>query len=87
MVASTEPCVMCLGAVPWYGVRSLLCGARGEDAEEIGFDEGTKPDRWVRSLEKRGIFVTREVLRREAALVLREYAKRGGEIYNSRQGG
>ncbi|CAA9463261.1 MAG: hypothetical protein AVDCRST_MAG14-2813 [uncultured Rubrobacteraceae bacterium] len=76
---------MCLGAVPWSGVRSLLCGARGEDAEEIGFDEGTKPDRWVRSLEKRGIVVTRDVLRREAASVLREYARRGGEIYNPRQ--
>ena len=85
LVASTEPCVMCLGAVPWYSVRSLLCGAGGEDAEEIGFDERTKPDRWVRSLEKRGIVVTRDVLRGEAASVLREYAKHGGEIYNSRQ--
>ena len=64
LVASTEPCVMCLGAVPWYGVRSLLCGACGEDAEEIGFDERTKPDQWVRSLEKRGIVVTRRATQR-----------------------
>ncbi len=64
---------MCLGAVPCSGVQSLLCGARGKDAEELGFDEGTKPDQWVRSLEKRGIAVTRDVLRGEAASVLREY--------------
>ena len=40
MVASTQPCAMCLGATPWSGIRRLVCGARDEDAEEIGFDEG-----------------------------------------------
>ncbi len=85
LVASTEPCAMCLGATPWSGVRGLVTGARGEDAEEIGFDEGAKPPDWVRSLEERGISVTRDVLREEAASVLREYAASEGEIYNSRE--
>jgi tRNA(Arg) A34 adenosine deaminase TadA len=40
LVASTQPCAMCLGATPWSGVRRLVCGARDEDAEEAGFDEG-----------------------------------------------
>ena len=84
LVASTEPCAMCLGATPWSGVRGLVTGARGEDAEAIGFDEGAKPPDWVRSLEKRGITVTRDVLRDEAAAVLREYAASDGEIYNPR---
>jgi tRNA(Arg) A34 adenosine deaminase TadA len=87
LVASTEPCSMCFGAIPWSGVRHLVCGARGEDAEAVGFDEGTKPAEWVRSLEERGITVERDVLRDEAASVLREYAERGGEIYNARQDG
>jgi len=86
LVASTQPCAMCLGATPWSGVRHLVCGASAEDAEEIGFDEGMKPSHWVRSLEERGITVEQDVLRDEAASVLREYAERGGEIYNSRQG-
>jgi len=30
LVSSTEPCAMCLGAVPWSGVRRLICGARGQ---------------------------------------------------------
>ena len=55
LVASTEPCAMCLGAIPWSGVRYLVCGARSEDAQRIGFDEGPKPVEWVRSLEKRGM--------------------------------
>ena len=87
LVASTEPCAMCLGATPWSGVRHLVCAARDEEARAAGFDEGAKPALWVGALEVRGITVERDVLREEAAGVLREYAERGGEIYNSRQGG
>jgi tRNA(Arg) A34 adenosine deaminase TadA len=77
LVASTEPCSMCFGALPWSGIRHLVCGARSEDAEAAGFDEGPKPAEWVRTLEERGITVERDVLRDEAAAVLREHAEEG----------
>lgn len=83
LVASTEPCAMCFGAVPWSGVRRLVCGARDEDARAIGFDEGPKLADWARALEVRGISVFRDVLRDEAAAALREYAEMGGVIYNA----
>jgi tRNA(Arg) A34 adenosine deaminase TadA len=86
LYASTEPCAMCFGATPWSGVRSLLCGARDEDARAVGFDEGAKLPDWVTALEERGISVKRDVLREDAARVLRDYAESGGEIYNTRQG-
>jgi tRNA(Arg) A34 adenosine deaminase TadA len=86
LVTSTEPCAMCLGAVPWSGVRSLVCGARDEDARAIGFDEGPKIPTWVEELEKRGILVTRDICRDEAVAVLRQYHTTGGMIYNSRLG-
>ena len=86
LVTSVEPCAMCLGAIPWSGVRSVVCGARGVDANEVDFDEGSKPADWVGTLEKRGIKVTREVLRQEARAVLRQYQEMGGEIYNARKG-
>lgn len=86
LVTSTEPCAMCLGAVPWSGVRKLICGARGEDAVRIGFDEGAKPADWVGSLESRGIVVMRDILREEAGEVLMKYYESGGVIYNGRQG-
>ncbi|MGH3088475.1 MAG: nucleoside deaminase [Rubrobacteraceae bacterium] len=86
LVASTEPCAMCFGATPWSGVRKLVCGARDEDARSIGFDEGPKLPDWKAALEERGIEVSRDVLREDAASVLRHYAESGGEIYNSRQG-
>lgn len=87
LVATTEPCAMCLGAVPWSGVRQLVCGARDEDARAIGFDEGPKLADWVAALNSRGITVQRDVLREEAAAVLREYVAAGGVIYNAGQSG
>jgi tRNA(Arg) A34 adenosine deaminase TadA len=83
LATSTEPCAMCLGAIPWSGVRRVLCGARGEDACEIGFDEGAKPADWAGELNKRGIEVTRNVLREQARAVLKRYAQTGGTIYNA----
>jgi tRNA(Arg) A34 adenosine deaminase TadA len=82
LVTSTEPCAMCLGAVTWSGVRRLVCGARGSDAEETGFDEGEKPPAWPEALERRGISVLRDIYREQAAAVLRDYRAAGGIIYN-----
>ncbi len=85
LVASCEPCAMCLGAICWSGVRQLLCGARGSDAEAIGFDEGPKPPDWLSALTKRGITVTTDIARPQATQVLHHYVKQGGPIYNGRQ--
>jgi tRNA(Arg) A34 adenosine deaminase TadA len=83
LVSTTQPCAMCYGAIPWSGVSRLVCGARDEDARSIGFDEGPKLKDWVGELEKRGIVVQRDILRDEAAAVLRQYADDGGTIYNA----
>jgi tRNA(Arg) A34 adenosine deaminase TadA len=82
MVTSTEPCAMCLGAMPWAGISRLVCGARHEDAAEVGFDEGDKPANWREGLIRRGIDVVEEVRRAAATEVLISYAASGGIIYN-----
>ncbi|MHC4216747.1 MAG: nucleoside deaminase [Planctomycetota bacterium] len=81
LLSSTEPCSMCLGAIPWSGIRRVVCGARGDDAEHIGFDEGQKPLEGILSLEKQGIAVVRDVLRDDAITVLKQYQQSGGQIY------
>ena len=86
LVTSAEPCAMCFGAVPWSGVRRLVCGARAADVQAIGFDEGPKMADWVAELERRGIAVLRDVCRAEARQVLTMYKARGGLIYNGRGG-
>lgn len=81
LVTSCAPCAMCLGAIPWSGVCSVVCGARDEHARAIGFDEGTKPADWAGELQKRGIAVTQDILMDNATAVLNRYAAAGGVIY------
>ena len=81
LVTSCEPCAMCLGAIPWSGIKAVVCGARGEDAESIGFDEGVKPKDWVAALQNRGIAVIQDILRPQARVVLLEYRQSGGVIF------
>lgn len=82
LVTSVEPCAMCLGAIPWSGIKSVVCGACTEDAEAVGFDEGSKPARWMKTLTKRGIDVTTEILRDKARRVLETYKNQGQVIYH-----
>jgi tRNA(Arg) A34 adenosine deaminase TadA len=81
LVSSCQPCAMCLGTIGWSGMNSLVCGARGEDAEAVGFDEGAKPADWVKQLQNRGIEVTLDILRAEAKAVLDAYKSANGIIY------
>lgn len=83
LVSTSEPCAMCLGAIPWAAPARLLCGARDTDVRAIGFDEGAKLPDWQDTLEQRGIEVVRDVLRDEAVAVLRLYQQQGGLIYNA----
>ncbi len=82
IVASCDPCAMCLGAILWSGVSRVVCGADREDARGLGFDEGPVFPASYRYLEERGIEVLRGVHRDEARTVLGLYRDRGGTIYN-----
>ena len=81
LVSSCEPCVMCLGATMWSGVRRLVCGATRADAEALGFDEGPVTEESYRHLQRRGVEVVRGVLRDEARAVLQRYQDLGRPIY------
>ena len=85
LITSTEPCTMCLGGVLWSGVNKVVSAARDEDARAIGFDEGPKPDDWIKSLYDRGIEVLDDVERESARSVLQMYKEGEGHIYNSRK--
>ena len=87
LVASSQPCLMCLGAILWSGVTNLIYGAEAGDITAIlGFDEGPLPGSWPRELLKRGIKVESGRLRAEAVAVLELYKSRRGTVYNSRGG-
>lgn len=81
LFTSCEPCAMCIGAVLWSGVGRLVCAAAKDDATKIGFDEGPVFEESYTHLEKSGIIVNRNVMREEAASVLKKYGEIG-VIYN-----
>ncbi len=82
LVASCNPCAMCLGAALWSGVRRIVTGATREDATAFGFDEGPVFPASYQYLERRGVAFVRGVLREEAREVLRLYRDGGGIVYN-----
>lgn len=82
LATSCEPCAMCLGAIPWSGVRRVVCAASKRDAEDTGFDEGERDPDWIGMLARRGIETRTGLRRGEAAAVLRDYRVRGAPIYN-----
>ena len=84
LVTTTEPCAMCLGAIPWSGINSVVVGARDGDARDVGFDEGDKPENWQQNLESRAIKVTRDILRVESREIMQRYVDEGGIIYNGK---
>lgn len=82
MATSAQPCAMCYGACAWAGINRLIIGARRMDVESLTeFDEGPMPNDWIAKLLKRGIRVTRDVLRDEACEVLSLYKNKKGTHY------
>lgn len=84
LVTSSAPCVQCLGALYWSGLRRLVCGAPVADAQAVGFDEGPRAVDWKEQLALRGILVTEDVLAAEAGAVLARYKAEGRTVYNAR---
>jgi tRNA(Arg) A34 adenosine deaminase TadA len=82
LATSSQPCCQCYGATVWAGIDHLIIGARAEDVMGLTeFDEGPLPADWVGELERRGIAVTRDVLRDDARAVLAAYGAAGGARY------
>ena len=82
LVASAQPCAMCMGATVWSGVKELVFGSLRSDIQKINnFDEGPIPEKWKEELEKRGISVVEGLLRDEAVEIHKLYEKCCGFVY------
>ncbi len=82
LASSAQPCAMCLGAILWAGVQTVLFAATKADVEALtGFDEGPLPKNWKQEFERRRISIRAGILRREACRALRAYREQGGLCY------
>jgi tRNA(Arg) A34 adenosine deaminase TadA len=87
IVVNWRPCTMCFGAVLWSGVRSLVIAGDGPELEEItGFDEGPIHPEWRKELDKRGIELVEDILRKEAIDAYKEFSASRDFVYNARLG-
>ncbi len=85
LVVNWRPCVQCYGATLWSGVRHLVVAGDGPELERLThFDEGPMVHDWAQQFERRGIAVTRDVLRDEALAVYRAYGDSNATVYNAR---
>ena len=86
LYTTSEPCMMCMGAVLWSGIRKVVYGFPSEAVERLdGFDEGYKP-KWKAEFAKRGIEVVGPVAQSAGEDVHREYVRRHPSVYMPKRG-
>lgn len=86
LFTTCEPCIMCLGAAHWSGIRRIVYAASRDDAEAIGFSEGAGCTELQAQMFARGVTFERDVLREEGVAVLTAYVAHGGVIYGPGNG-
>ncbi|MBR4624628.1 MAG: nucleoside deaminase [Alphaproteobacteria bacterium] len=78
---TAEPCMMCLGAIMWSGIKAVYYGVSSKRVTKItGFDEGFKPD-WYKEFKKRGITVYGQIETDAGEQVLKDYVAQGHTVY------
>ena len=78
---TAEPCMMCIGAIMWSGIKNIYYGISSKTVERItGFDEGFKPG-WLDEFKKRGIIVYGNILPELGESAMQKYIEDGYEVY------
>ena len=81
LFVTAEPCIMCLGAIMWSGIKEVYYGVPSKKVEEItGFDEGFKPD-WLNEFKKRNISVYGNIESYLGEEELKKYVNDGKNVY------
>lgn len=85
LYVTSEPCMMCLGAIMWSGIRAVYYGVPSERVNKItGFDEGFKP-KWFDEFKKRGITVYGQIEQDAGERVLQDYVAQGHTVYKPKR--
>lgn len=81
LYVNAEPCIMCVGAIMWSGIKKVFYGVPSKLVEDItGFDEGFKPN-WHEEFLNRGIEVEGDIEVEAGKKVLEDYVNSGKEVY------
>jgi len=81
LVATAYPCPMCLGAIIWANIKSVVYGARKEDADHIGFRDDFMYQFIREGMQDREVLSLEESEREACLALFKEYQERSGTIY------
>lgn len=82
LFSTCEPCPMCFSACHWARVSFLVCGARIQDAQKIGFRELVISNSAMKRMGKITMPVIKDVLRDENLKLFEEFQqKNASKIY------
>lgn len=79
--STTEPCLMCRGAIYWAHIPIIVYGTDQKDARVLGFDEINISDAQYRKIGKRKIIIVKHFMRKEALGIFRQFRKLKGQMY------
>jgi tRNA(Arg) A34 adenosine deaminase TadA len=82
LYSSSEPCLMCLGAIHWCGLQHVVYAAPADVAEGAGFDEGPARSECLREMKAAGVRFERHGATEPVEEIMRTYVRRSGTIYN-----
>ena len=78
---TSEPCMMCIGAIMWSGIKEVYFSVTSDKVEKItGFDEGFK-QHWFEEFKKRGIEVYGNIETSLGEKQLENYVNSGKTVY------
>lgn len=83
LYTSSEPCVMCLGAIHWAGLHRVVFAAPVAAAERVGFNEGPNQRQLRDGLAGHGVRFVRGPGVRRVSRLLARYVALGREVYNA----
>ena len=85
LYVTAEPCMMCLGAILWSGIREVYYGVSSKSVHNItGFDEGFKPN-WLKEFKKRGISVYGHIETQAGEKILQDYMTKKHPSYKPKR--
>ena len=73
--STTEPCVMCFGAIHWARIPRLYFGTSVSDVKALGFNELTISNRRLKSLGGSPVEIIPGFLRDECRKLLEDWAR------------
>jgi tRNA(Arg) A34 adenosine deaminase TadA len=64
LYSTCEPCIMCMGAIHWSGIREVTFGARLTDSKRFGFNEIIIPG-VEKAIKTSGVKLNKDIMRKE----------------------